>query len=140
VKARTKSAVALALILIATSVTPTFAVTYPSPPKVVVLDCGTHATKPDTLTIYCADFGVNVNHIKWTKWAQSGAIGTGQYSANNCTPNCVSGKIVSTNVKLTLSAAKLVKSEYLMNTLNITSINGKPLPLLKKSTDKWVLE
>jgi hypothetical protein len=139
-KARTKSAVALALILLATSVTPTFAVTYPSPPKVVVLDCGTHATKPDALTIYCADFGVNVNHIKWTKWAQSGAIGTGQYSANNCTPNCASGKVISTNVKLTLNASKLIKSEYVMNTLNIATITGKPLPLLKKSSEKWILE
>ncbi len=139
-KTRTKSAVALILILLTTSIAPTFAVTYPSPPKVVVLDCGTHATKPDTLTIYCADAGVNVNHIKWTKWSQSGAIGTGQYSANNCTPNCASGKIISTNVKLTLNTSKLIKSEYVMNTLNIATLTGKPLPLLKKSTDKWVLE
>ena len=104
------------------------AITYPTPAKVIVLDCGTHATKPDSLTIYCADFGVNVNHIKWTKWAQSGATGTGQYSANNCTPNCASGKIISTNVKLTLNTSKLIKSEYVMNTLNIATLTGKPLP------------
>ena len=139
-KTSTKSIISIALMILVASISPATAVTYPSPPKVVVLDCGTHATKPDSLTIYCADFGVNVNHIKWTKWAQSGAVGTGQYSANNCTPNCASGKIISANVKLTLNASKLIKSEYVMNTLNITTVNGKPLPLLKKSTDKWVLE
>ena len=139
-KSRTISAVAFALMFLVTSIVPTSAMNYPSPPKVVVLDCGNHATKPDTLTIYCADFGVNVNHIKWSKWAQSGAIGSGQYSANNCTPNCASGKVISTKVKLTLGASKLVKSEYIMNALNITTVNGKPLPLLKKSSDRWVLQ
>jgi len=132
----------LAAIAISSIAAATFAVAtgYPALTKVVVLDCGAHSVKPDTLTIYCADFGVNVNHIKWTKWAQSGATGTGQYSANNCTPNCAAGKVASVSVKLTLGAAKPIKSEYVMSTLNIASSNGKFLPLLKRNSDKWVLQ
>jgi hypothetical protein len=139
-KTSTKSIISIALMILVASISPATAVTYPSPPKVVVLDCGTHATKPDTLTIYCADAGVNVNHIKWTKWAQSGAIGTGQYSANNCTPNCVSGKVISAQVKVSLAGSKLVKSEYVMSALTITSTSGRALPLLRKSMTIWILE
>ncbi len=116
------------------------ATSYPAPAQVVVLDCGTHSVKPDTLTIYCADFGVNVNHIKWSKWTKAGAIGTGIYSANNCTPNCAAGKVASVSVKLTLGAAKPIKSEYVMSALNIATSNGKFLPLLKRNSDKWVLQ
>jgi len=139
-KNKTYTAVALIVLSLVVSNTPAGAINYPGPPKVVVLDCGTHATKPTTLTIYCADFGVNVNHIKWTKWSQSGAIGTGQYSANDCTPNCASGKVFSSKVKLSLAASKLVKSEYVMNALTIITTSGRALPLLKTSEANWSLE
>jgi hypothetical protein len=110
-------------------------------PPAYVNDCGYPAYKPESLTQYCADAGTGVVKIKWTSWTSTRATGTGSYYVNLCEPNCADGKLVWAKVKVVLSGAKFTRGKrYLMN-VNVSSLNGKPLPESARSnTIGWVTD
>lgn len=70
------------------------------------INCQQLKFKPSRITLSCGDAGTWLGKMKWSSWNQSQAVGTGNYSANNCTPNCAAGKVHSVSVKVTLSNPK----------------------------------
>ena len=47
--------------------------------------------KPELIYFACADGNEGVGKIEWSAWEATGAIGVGEYFANDCEPDCASG-------------------------------------------------
>lgn len=90
---------------------------------VYIFDCETVDRKTSSLTTYCADFGVAVWKIKWSKWEASGAEGTGIFMANDCDPNCAEGKFLEVPVTVYLSDLSTDSKHYFLNTATIVPKN-----------------
>ncbi|HTX28064.1 MAG TPA: hypothetical protein VME19_13715 [Streptosporangiaceae bacterium] len=74
----------------AATVAPQRAATTVSVP--VVVNCGMKTqTRPGTFTLACADGNVYLSALSWSAWGSSSALASGNYSFNDCTPNCLSG-------------------------------------------------
>ncbi|MEI6361376.1 MAG: hypothetical protein WCP95_04525 [Actinomycetes bacterium] len=70
----------------------------------VVINCvGKGQVKPKEIVITCADAGVMVTKIKWSKWTNNEAKGTGTLVWNTCLPKtCVDGIVQNYKAKVTL--------------------------------------
>jgi hypothetical protein len=81
-----------------------WATTASASPKPVVVNCETKGkVKPKIIALACADDGIFVNKIKWTKWTSKTAKGTGTLRVNSCLPkDCANGIIDTYPVKITL--------------------------------------
>lgn len=81
-----------------------WATTASASPKPVVVNCETKGkVKPKIIALACADDGIFVNKIKWTKWTSKTAKGTGTLRVNSCLPkDCANGIIDTYLVKITL--------------------------------------
>jgi hypothetical protein len=62
--------------------------------------------KPQRITLSCGDGNTWLGKLKWSKWTNTQAVANGNYTANNCTPDCASGKTHSVAIKVTLSNPK----------------------------------
>jgi hypothetical protein len=100
-------------------------------------DCETAEYKPETITITCADGGVLVEKIQWSRWSKEGATGTGIYSENLCEPNCAIGKRVSAPVELTLSNLTKYEEKFYLRTIDISTLNGKDFPWGRADGFQW---
>ena len=107
-------------------------------PEVFAWDCGMMQSKPQSLTIYCADAGIGVAKISWQNWGGSTTDGTAIYYANNCEPNCAAGKVFQKKVSLRLFNLEKVDINKVYTKLKITANNGL-LPLTKKQSITWTL-
>jgi hypothetical protein len=71
--------------------------------KYVVLDCtGKPEVRPGTIVLACADAGLGLEHLHWTRWTSHGAVGRGTFWENLCIPNCAAGHIETMPAKVTL--------------------------------------
>jgi hypothetical protein len=78
--------------------------------KFVVLDCNDKPqVKPGTIVLACADDGLGVGHLHWTRWTSHGAVGRGIFWQNLCIPNCAEGHIVHMPARVTLRGSAAVK-------------------------------
>lgn len=70
----------------------------------VVIDCaGKGVTKPKQIVLACADAGVAVTGIRWTRWTMNSATGVGTLTWNTCLPQtCVDGIVEKYRVRITL--------------------------------------
>ena len=70
----------------------------------VLINCaGKGQIKPKSIVITCADAGVMVNKITWSKWTNNEARGSGTLVWNTCLPKtCVDGIVQTYKVKVTL--------------------------------------
>jgi len=79
-------------------------------PKFVVLDCSYKPeVKPKDYTLTCADDGLRLQGLHWTRWTSRGAAGTGTFYENLCMPSCADGHIVHMPVRVTLRGSAAVK-------------------------------
>ena len=61
----------------------------------VVIDCaGKGVAKPKQIVLACADAGVAVTGIRWTRWTMNSATGVGTLTWNTCLPQTCSDGIV----------------------------------------------
>jgi hypothetical protein len=58
----------------------------------VVVSCAMKTqVRPGSFTLACADGNAYVSGLSWSAWGSSSALASGNYSFNDCTPNCLSG-------------------------------------------------
>lgn len=107
--------------------------------QVYVYNCGIVDYKPESITKYCADEGVVVGYIQWDTWSAEGATGVGKYAINPCVPNCVSGKWEYADVKVKLTKSVLDKGKKVLTQIEVTTTDGKKLPLGTSASDTWAL-
>jgi hypothetical protein len=91
--------------------------------------CGSLKVKPDSLTQFCADAGVQVIHIHWKSWGATLAEGTGTLSINSCDPYCAAGKYYSTPVTVLLTKARSINGSYQFQKVSVKVLAGKKLNL-----------
>jgi hypothetical protein len=79
-------------------------------PKFVVLDCSYKPeAKPKDYTLACADDGLGLENMHWTRWTSHGAAGHGTFYEKICTPECPSGHVEQLRVRVTLRGSAAVK-------------------------------
>ena len=93
------------------------------PKDVYVFDCETVDRKVESLTTFCADFGIAVWKIKWSMWSANGAEGSGIYMANDCEPSCAEGSYLEVPVNVYLSDLTTDGKNYFLNTATIVPSN-----------------
>jgi len=96
--------------------------------KVYTFECELISRKPEVLTTVCADFGEVVQDINWSKWSVYGAEGEGEYSVNDCKPDCASGNRYSVPVKVFLSDVTTDGKNFFLNTLTFTPVSEFSAP------------
>jgi hypothetical protein len=92
-------------------------------------DCGTAlAIKPRTITVFCADGGMVVQRIRWSRWNQQGATGTSRRAlVNDCEPSCADGTVHRYRVRLKLSRPQACANGQLaFRRLSATFTGRKP--------------
>jgi hypothetical protein len=97
-----------ALLLSAVVSLPLAATAEPSPGQRVLISCAGQAViRPSAIQISCADGGIMVSEIRWTRWDANGAKGQGNLVVNSCIykggPSCVEGQTMSYPAALSLS-------------------------------------
>ena len=69
-------------------------------------NCGKPTFKPKSIVVACADANNRLTSIKWQTYGTRAASGTATAKVNDCTPNCVSGKVKSYPAIVTLTRPK----------------------------------
>jgi hypothetical protein len=96
--------------------------------QILTFDCEIPVTKPNSITLTCADGGMMVTDITWDSWSSQGAQGSGIYLENNCEPDCASGKFSKTQVDISLTKLIEFDKKYFLKDLAIKAIKGKTFP------------
>jgi len=91
-----------------------------APDEIAMIDCSKSVIRPTEITTYCADAGQIIQNIKWSKWNEDEALGTGVAYTNNCEPSCVAGQIIKNAVKLKLNAPMDTNEGLLYTNLEIS--------------------
>jgi hypothetical protein len=97
----------LAVVLTALALVAPAALAEPGSPQPVLIDCaGKGVSRPSAIQISCADGGIMVSDIRWSRWDMNGAKGTGNLVVNSCIykggPSCVEGQTMSYPAALSL--------------------------------------
>jgi len=109
---------------------------------VYTVNCGQVDYKPKVFLKVCGDQHVAISDIQWDSWSADGARGKAVYVVNDCNPTCASGmqKQVEVNVVLTGNTPlDIVRSKSVLNRLEISSVDKKPLPLSGANRESWNL-
>jgi hypothetical protein len=59
--------------------------------------------RPTSLITACADANQYVDHLRWSAWSATRAVGTGTLHQNDCTPNCAAGHFHTKHITVRLS-------------------------------------
>ncbi|HET6866879.1 MAG TPA: hypothetical protein VFH80_13250 [Solirubrobacteraceae bacterium] len=74
--------------------------------RTYAINCLREQYKPSAIVLTCADAGISVDKLKWSRWSRTTAVASGRFVWNDCKPSCVAGHFHSRPVKVTLSAPK----------------------------------
>lgn len=109
---------------------------------VYTVNCGQVDYKPKVLLKVCGDQHVAISDIQWDSWSADGARGKAVYVVNDCNPTCASGMQKQVEVNLVLTGNKpldIVRSKSVLNRLQITAVDKKPLPSSSANRESWSL-
>jgi hypothetical protein len=70
------------------------------------INCQQLKYKPTRITLSCGDGGTWLGKMKWSSWSNTQAVGSGNFTAIACTPDCAAGHTHSVPVKVTLSTVR----------------------------------
>ena len=93
-------------LLLALLAVPSAALAAGNTSQVQAINCNQLKFKPKKITLSCGDGGTWLGKLKWSSWSNTQAVGTGNFTAINCTPDCAAGHAHSVAVKVTLSKVK----------------------------------
>jgi hypothetical protein len=69
----------------------------------VVGNCAGSQVRPSTIIVACADAGIQLTHLRWSSFGGSRVHATGDYTYNDCKPDCAAGHFHSYPVRVVLS-------------------------------------
>lgn len=97
----------------------------------VVIDCaGKGVAKPKQIVLACADAGVAVTGIRWTRWTMNSATGVGTLTWNTCLPQtCVDGIVEKYRVRITLGGLASGPDIDVFSQMNLRFPKGGPAGL-----------
>lgn len=65
-------------------------------------NCRYGIRRPKQIIFFCGDGGGWANGLRWSRWGGRVATGTGSYSEKLCVPDCATGGISTTSVRIRL--------------------------------------
>lgn len=96
----------------------------------MVADCAkapdTLRLRPGDIVIACADGGLGVEKLTWTRWGTITATGHGELYENLCQPNCAEGKFGTYPVLVRLSRVKTSPRGAYFSELTVTWEGRRP--------------
>lgn len=97
-----------------------------------VVDCaGAIVTKPQDLTISCADANLSISKISWKSWTNNRARGTGTLVWNTCLPQtCVDGIVQRYPVNITLRGVASGGNVSVFSRLTVVFPKASPAGLI----------
>lgn len=107
--------------------------------SVYVINCGEQQYRSSQITGACGDNGVGVTKIHWESWNKRYAEGKALFYINDCKPDCAQGKLIETEVKVSLSKLKIIQGKPTYTQIKITNREKKPLPGNKARVVYWNL-
>jgi FlgD Ig-like domain len=118
--------------------------TVPAPPdRVFAPDCvGKPRYKPRRITLTCADAGLWVSKIRWTRWTRKVATGVGVVHWNDCKPDCARGHFRSrrgAHLKLSRVARCRSRGFLEFTRLRLTPPKSARATLGGRSSATWTL-
>lgn len=111
-----------------------------SAPAYVVLNCaGKAVTRPAAWTPYCADYGVYLSRMHWTRWSSHLASGFGTVSENDDYPDAAQGRIYTVPARVTLSGSTPVRNHPGADTYTQMTLvfPGQRPAVYKKVHGRW---
>lgn len=123
-------AAAFGVLAVGAMVAPSVAQAAPAG-STTVIDCtGKGVVKPTSITITCADGGVSVNKITWSKWNPAQAVGKGELAWNTCLPtNCAAGIGVTYPVTIKLGGLAHAPKSLAFSKMTLGFPQGGPAAL-----------
>jgi hypothetical protein len=94
------------VIVLAALAVPSAALAASNSSQPQAINCTSLKFKPTRIVLSCGDGASWLGKLKWSSWTATQAVGTGNFSAINCTPDCAAGHLQSVAVKVTLSKPK----------------------------------
>ncbi|HEY7967647.1 MAG TPA: hypothetical protein VID68_11510 [Solirubrobacteraceae bacterium] len=91
----------------------------------VVGNCTKSQIAPPSIVVACADDNLSLTHLRWSSFGGTTARGSGDYYANDCTPNCAAGRFHTYPVKVALSHATRCKDRFDDYQLASVTFTGK---------------
>jgi hypothetical protein len=79
--------------------------------------------KPDLIYFTCADGNEGIGKIEWSTWEATGAVGVGEYFANDCDPDCANGTFEFTKVRLAINEPIGIDGKVHLTNLTYQSID-----------------
>lgn len=73
-------------------------------PVKTIIDCnGRRLVRPTEIVFTCADYGDQIQSLRWATWGAQTAAGDGYEHVNQCVPDCADGKwaVFPVHVELT---------------------------------------
>lgn len=107
------------------------------PSDVLTFSCEILSARPIEVTTSCADFGTAISKIEWKTWTANGAAGIGIYVINDCDPNCASGKVSQSPVRMNLDGLYTDGERYFLRYL--TFAESEDLSPSEKIAGEWDL-
>jgi hypothetical protein len=107
------------------------------PSQVFTWDCEYPEQRPTAITLTCADGGMYIDEIDWSRWDSKGAQGMGVYHVNDCDPTCAEGKFLHAQVKVKLSKLEEHEGKFFLRTLEIRSPDGENIPRRSSNSLEW---
>ena len=95
--------------------------------------------KTDSFLIACGDGNELLTKIRWSTWNNLGAIGTGKYALNDCTPYCAAGRFHYWDIKVQLTSPKTFKGKTYLTYINWWQIDKKGKTISGGKSGGWDL-
>ena len=80
--------------------------------------------KPDLIYFTCADGNEGIGKIEWSTWEATGAVGVGEYFANDCDPDCATGTFGIAKVNLKINKPIGVNGQVHLTELTYDSVQA----------------
>ena len=78
----------------------------------VVGNCTHSQVRPASIVIYCADVNGLLERLRWSSFGGRTATATGEYSLNDCTPDCAAGRFHSYPIEVVLTDARTCPDKH----------------------------
>ncbi len=107
-----------------------------SSPEPKMLDCLGEGSmvRPATLSLDCQETNATLSKLQWAQWDRDAAKGTGEFSVNNCQPNCAEGTVESYAVEVMAPQVKTSQAGSVYTEVVVTFLDGRPVGSTSRET------
>ncbi|MFL0460403.1 hypothetical protein ACH0CA_08035 [Kytococcus sedentarius] len=102
----------------------------------MILDCLGEGSmvRPETLSLDCQETNATLSKLQWSQWDTEGAKGSGEFSVNNCVPNCAEGTVETYQVDVQAPDVKTSEAGSVYTSITVNFHDGRPVGSTSRET------